>query len=95
MTAEEIRAKYKKTHDEMEAEFYPLMSAGLIDDELKAIFDTSHGQNWNDMEAELIAEGHLKPPEPAMDYGKEIDEIKAKIADYDELKSKVEALEKK
>lgn len=65
MTAEKIRAKYKKIHDEMEAEFYPLMYAGLIDDELKTTFDIAHGQNWADMEAELIAEGcaqALQPP---------------------------------
>lgn len=34
-------------------------------------------------------------PEPVRDLATEIEEIKAKIADYDELKAKVEELEKK
>ena len=60
-TPEEIRSTYKQIHDTMTKEFYPLKKAGLIDNELQAIFDISHGQNWNDMNAELIAEGYLKP----------------------------------
>jgi len=32
------------------------------------------------MEAELIAEGYIKPPEPVRDAFAEIDELKAKIA---------------
>lgn len=54
-------------------------------------------------EEHFAGEGHLlfddgvpsPEPEPVRDYGTEIDEIKTKIADYDELKAKVEALEKK
>lgn len=34
-------------------------------------------------------------PEPPRDLQAEIDEIKAKIADYNDLKARVEALEKK
>ncbi len=48
-------------------------------------------------------EGHLlfddgKPeplPKPVRDYGAEIDKIKAKLLDYDDLKLRVEKLEKK
>lgn len=43
----------------------------------------------------FIASLPIGEPEPERDYGAEIDEIKAKIADYDDLKAKVEALEKK
>jgi len=34
-------------------------------------------------------------PEPVRDLAAELDEINAKIADYDDLKAKVETLEKK
>lgn len=68
MTEKEIRAKYKKTHDRMTAEFYPLKRAGLIDAELQAIFDTSHGKNWDALEAELIAKGFRQPPEPPLAF---------------------------
>lgn len=34
-------------------------------------------------------------PEPVRDLASEVDEIKAKLADYDDLKAKVEMLEKK
>ena len=86
MTEKEIRTKYKKIHGEMETEFYPLKHAGLIDDELKAIFDTSHGQNWNDMEAELIAEGYLTILEPPRDLEAEIDKLKARLDDITTFK---------
>jgi len=36
-----------------------------------------------------------QPPTPRRDLATEIDKINAKIADYDELKAKVEVLEKK
>ena len=85
MTKEEIKTKYKTIHDEMTAEFYPLKRAGLVDDELQAIFVASHEQNWADMKAELIAEGYLIPPEPVRDLAAEIDELKAEIK---ELKDK-------
>lgn len=44
----------------------------------------------------LVPSGKPKPiPIQRRDLATEIDEIKAKIADYDELKAKVKALEKK
>lgn len=36
-----------------------------------------------------------EPPKPVRDLATEIDEIKAKMADYDDLKARVEDLEKK
>lgn len=73
MTEEEIRARYKKIHDELSEDYYKnhLMS--------KEDFDYLHGQNWIDMEAELIAEGYLKPPEPVRDLEAEIDKINKKL----------------
>jgi len=88
-TEAEIKATHKEIHDSLEENYYikHLMS--------KEDFDYLHGQNWADMEAELIAGGYLKPPESVRDLEAEIDEITAKLADYDSLKAKVAALETK
>lgn len=58
-------------------------------------------QGWRLLETQyhfdgnhLIFENDGPEPEPR-DLATEVDEIKAKIADYDELKAKVEELEKK
>jgi len=37
----------------------------------------------------------LPPPEPVRDLATEIDELKVKVADYDDLKARVKELEKK
>lgn len=44
---------------------------------------------------DFLASLPIIEPEPPRDLFTEIDEIKAKIADYDELKAKVEELERK
>ena len=79
MNEDEIKNKYKTIHDEMSAEFYPLKRVGVIDDELQDIFDIAHRQNWIDMDAQLIAEGYRHSPEPIRDLTTELDELKAKI----------------
>lgn len=73
--------------------------------EKEAIIAEMVGRGFSQVSTEgyFIGEGHLlfddgKPyiiPEPPRDPLAEIDEIKAKIADYDELKVRVESLEKK
>jgi len=82
-TEAEIKARYKEIHDNLSEDYYKnhLMS--------KEDFDFYHGQNWNDMEAELIAEGYLKPPEPVRDALAEIDELKA---EQDEINEKLNLL---
>ena len=69
----EIKSRYKDIHDSLSEDYYnkKLMS--------KEDFDYYHGQNWNDMEAELLAEGYITPPEPVRDLEAEIDELKADI----------------
>lgn len=57
LTEEEIRAKYMVLHNELSESYYSGAS-GLTKEE----FDTQHGQIWNDMKAELIAEGYIQPP---------------------------------
>ena len=72
-TKAEARTKYKETHDNLSEDYYKnkLMS--------KEDFDYYHGQNWDDMESELIAEGHLTIPEPPRDLAAEIDDLRAKL----------------
>ena len=74
MTENEIGDKYKALHDNLSKSYYSGQS-----DLTKEAFDAQHGQVWVDMEAELIAEGYRKPPEPVRDLEKEIDELKAKV----------------
>ncbi len=57
LTEAEIRAKYKKLHDELSDAYY----AGTSE-LTKEEFDIQHGQIWADMEAELIAAGYRQPP---------------------------------
>jgi len=56
-TEAEIKAYYKAFHDELSEAYYGGTS-GLT----KEQFDLQHGQIWDDMTAELIAEGYLMPP---------------------------------
>ena len=71
MTKKEIKTNHKTLHDSLTEDYYKkkLMS--------KDDFDYYHGQNWTDMETELIAEGYIKPPEPVRDAFAEIDELRA------------------
>uniref|UniRef100_A0A6M3K345 Uncharacterized protein n=1 Tax=viral metagenome TaxID=1070528 RepID=A0A6M3K345_9ZZZZ len=72
-TEKEIKAKYKAQHDSLTEDYYKnkLMS--------KDDFDLQHGQNWIDMEVELIVGGFFKPLEPVRDLKAEIDELRAEI----------------
>ena len=70
----EIKDSHKKIHDDLTEDYYKkkLMS--------KEDFNYYHGQNWADMETELIAEGYIKPPEPVRDLATRVSELEAKIA---------------
>lgn len=76
----EIRTRYKVLHDDLSNRYYKNHELS------KEEFDTQHGKIWTDMEAELIAEGYITPPEPARDLAAEIDVLKVKV---DELEKKV------
>lgn len=79
MTTEiEIKAKYKKLHDDLSEAYYGGTS-GLTKEE----FDIRHGKVWADMEAELIAEGYLTPPPPPRDLEVEVDELKARVKELE------------
>ncbi len=73
LTEKKIKGNYKKLHDDLSEDYYQnkLMS--------KEDFDYYHGQNWEDMEAELITRGYRTIPEPSRDLAAEIDELRASI----------------
>ena len=54
----EIKAPYITAHKELERQYYKY---GLI---TKTEFDQLHGQNWNDMEAEIKTASDYVAPEP-------------------------------
>lgn len=72
-TEKEIKDIHIILHDSLSEDYYQnkLMS--------KEDFDYYHGQNWGDMETELIAEGHLTTPEPPRDLLKEIGVLTARL----------------
>ena len=74
MTKAEIKAKWKALHDTLSESYYANIS-GLT----KKEFDWQHGKIWNDMEAELIAEGYKTPPKPRRNLEAEFDSLKADI----------------
>ncbi len=57
-TEAEIKATHKQLHDDLSDSYY---QQGAIS---KADFDQQHGQIWEDMKADLIAEGYLALPNP-------------------------------
>ena len=71
VTENEIKDTQKQLHDDLSEDYYKnkLMS--------KEDFDYLHGQNWDDMETELIAKGHRTIPEPTRDLEAEITALKA------------------
>lgn len=81
MTEVEIVTNHKEIHANLKEDYYEkhLMS--------KENFDYLHGKNWNDMEAELIAKGYRKPPEPVMDFKAEILALKAEVVNLKKVAS--------
>ena len=53
----------------------------------KEQFDQIHGKNWDDMRAELIAAGYLKPPVIVKPLEERIAELEAKLIEYENLPS--------
>ena len=73
MAEKEIKTQYKELHDLLSESYYNFHNIS------KEEFDLQHGQIWDDMEAELIAEGYIKIPEPVMDYKAEILKLQDEI----------------
>ena len=57
-TEAEIKANYKAIHDELEHRYY------ILHELPKEEFDLLHGQNWEAMKQDLIAEGYITGPQP-------------------------------
>jgi hypothetical protein len=81
LNEKEIKAKYKKLHDEATEGYYSGASGWT-----KEEFNVIHAQIWNDMESELRAGDFLPPPGP--DY-------KALYAGAATDKAKLEVIAKK
>ena len=75
-TEKEIKDIHKQLHDDLADIYYGQEPKGQL---TKEEFDALHGQIWNTMRDDLIAEGHLTIPEPPRDLVAEIDELKAKL----------------
>ena len=84
-TEKEIKDIHATLHDSLSEDYYQnkLMS--------KEDFDYYHGQNWEDMETELIAKGYLTIPEPPRDLLAKITALKA---EQDELKARLDKITK-
>ena len=108
-TRDEIQAKYLALHnalgtrkDAKDKELFDRQHAEIwrnCDIELKARkAELEAKETLTEAEKAELAELEFlfpKPVSPARDLATEIDEIKAKIADYDDLKARIEKLEKK
>ena len=75
MLQEEIKAKYKKLHDDLSASYYGGTS-GLT----KEQFDTQHGKVWSDMDIEIKTATDYAEPVSPRNLEAEIDALKAKIS---------------
>ncbi|KKM73562.1 hypothetical protein LCGC14_1409130 [marine sediment metagenome] len=68
-----IRATYKELHDLLSESYYNFHNI------TKEVFDLQHGKIWNDMEAELIVEGYVSPPQPVRDLKAEVDDLETRL----------------
>ena len=75
MLQEEIRAKYKKQHDELSEAFYAGTS-GLTKEE----FDLQHGKVWSDMDIEIKIASDYVEPVPPRNALAEITKLEERIA---------------
>jgi hypothetical protein len=88
-TKNEIDQRYLDLANQLEAEYFDIIDEGLPTQHrvLKAgksvdNFNAAHAQIWQSHEAELIANGFMKPlpaPEPVRDLAAELDQFKADI----------------
>jgi len=79
MTEVEIKANYKAQHDTLSEAFYAKKRTIGVTPEEQAQFDQEHGQIWDGMRTELIAEGYLIIPNPPRDLATEIDDLKTRL----------------
>ncbi len=89
MTKNEIGLKYIKQANQLEVEFFDIIAKGLPNQQRvgkvdKSIneFNQKHREIWRSHEAELIATGLMEAPvprEPSRDLATEIDELKTRL----------------
>jgi len=76
-TEKEIINKYEDIHDSLTEDYYKKKLMAKVE------FVFYHGQNWDDMETELIAEGYRELQKPARDVLKELDDLRLKITELE------------
>ena len=70
---EKIKEHYKAIHDDLSKRYYELNELD------KGTFDQLHGDNWNAMEAELIAAGYLQESVVSIDIESEVISLKDRV----------------
>lgn len=75
MHEQQIKAKYKKLHDELSAVYYKARGGSADPAHLKAEFESQHARIWVDLAMELANAGYTKPPGVKRDLEAEIDEL--------------------
>lgn len=73
-----IIAEFREAHDVLSRNYYSGKS-----DMTKAEFDNLHGLNWDNMRAELIAEGHIIVEPPPRDLEAEIDALTRRLDNWE------------
>ena len=79
-TEKEIKTNFKKLHDDLSDIYYD-GTMGMSKEE----FDNQHGMIWDTMRDELIAGGFITVPPPPRDLKAEIDELKIKVDALEKL----------
>tara|TARA_Y100000310_G_scaffold320477_1_gene376975 strand:+ start:1991 stop:2236 length:246 start_codon:yes stop_codon:yes gene_type:complete len=75
-----IKDSYKELHDLLSESYYNFHNI------TKEEFGLQHGKIWTDMEAELIAGGHLTVPPVPRNLEEEIDALKVEVKNLKEAK---------
>jgi hypothetical protein len=78
-TIAEIRAKYKKLHDDLSIPFYEKKHSVGVTPQEQADFDTQHAKIWADYDAEIKTASDYVEPIPPRDPEVEIDELKIRL----------------
>jgi polyhydroxyalkanoate synthesis regulator phasin len=82
-TIVETKTKYQKLHDKLTKAFYKKKrSTGVTAEEQKE-FDTKHAQIWQDMDEVIKTASNYVEPVPPRDLEAEVDELKRKVQELE------------
>ena len=96
MNRDQIDQKHLAEANQLEVEFFNIVDEGLPNQhralkagKTEAEFNQRHGDIWKSHQAELIAEGFMeapKPPEPVRDVLAELDDLKVRIEKLEKVR---------